>query len=131
VLRGLFELRPTPPQRWLFALRAAACMGAPILIGEWVIAATERLAYRMLSACWAFERLGGESGREAARSMFGDDGVARVHQTLAAFIVAIRRGSSPPPLAPIPSVIEAEIANLRQCLVREPARRDETYNDAQ
>ncbi|MBL8266514.1 FUSC family protein [Steroidobacter sp.] len=33
VLRGMFEMRPGPEGRWLFSLRAAACMGAPILTG--------------------------------------------------------------------------------------------------
>jgi uncharacterized membrane protein YccC len=33
VLRGLVEMRPASPRRWLFALRAAACMGVPILAG--------------------------------------------------------------------------------------------------
>lgn len=39
VLRGLFELRPAPPHRWMFALRAAVCMGAPILTG-WMMGNT-------------------------------------------------------------------------------------------
>ncbi|MFC4310900.1 FUSC family protein [Steroidobacter flavus] len=33
ILRGLFELRPAPAGRVWFSLRAAVCMGAPILTG--------------------------------------------------------------------------------------------------
>ena len=32
-LGGMFRLRRGPPRRWRFALRAAVCMGAPILAG--------------------------------------------------------------------------------------------------
>lgn len=32
-LRGMFQVRSAPPRRWRFALRAAGCMGAPILAG--------------------------------------------------------------------------------------------------
>jgi uncharacterized membrane protein YccC len=39
VLRGLFEFRPAPPHRWMFALRAAICMGVPILTG-WLMGNT-------------------------------------------------------------------------------------------
>ena len=33
VARGLFELRPAPPGRWMFALRAGICMGTPVFVG--------------------------------------------------------------------------------------------------
>jgi hypothetical protein len=70
ILRGLFELRPAPAGRVWLSVRAAVCMGAPILTArlaaeEWwpAIAAVERLAYRTLSTCWALEQLGNEAAR--------------------------------------------------------------------
>lgn len=33
LLHGLIEMRPAPPRRWLFSLRAALCMGTPIVAG--------------------------------------------------------------------------------------------------
>ena len=35
LLRELAQVRPAPPQRWAFALRAALAMGLPILAGIW------------------------------------------------------------------------------------------------
>ncbi|MGY0618747.1 FUSC family protein [Lysobacter sp. A378] len=83
------------------------------------IAATERLAYRTLSACWSLEHLAGDAACEAAASMFPADGEARVHQALDTLAGAVRDGSTPPSLPPMPSVLEAELRNLRECLVRE------------
>ncbi|HRN61648.1 MAG TPA: FUSC family protein [Luteimonas sp.] len=36
LLQDLRQVRPAPPQRWAFALRAALAMGIPILVGIWV-----------------------------------------------------------------------------------------------
>lgn len=84
------------------------------------IAATERLAYRTLSLCWALERIGGEAAREAASSMFGNDGAERIRLALAELAAAIRTGATPEPLHRVPHALEVELANLRDCLVREP-----------
>lgn len=84
------------------------------------IAATERLAYRVLSTCWAIERIGGEAARCAAHSIFGDEGAAHVRQTLQALAVAVHNGSQPPPPGPVPNVFEAELHNLHECLTQEP-----------
>ncbi|MGQ4659854.1 FUSC family protein [Lysobacter sp. F6437] len=86
------------------------------------IAATERLAYRTLSACWSLERHGDDATRQstAGPSMFGDDGEARVHQALDVLADAVRDGGTPPPLPELPHVLEAELVNLRECLVRKP-----------
>lgn len=84
------------------------------------IAATERLAYRTLSACWALERRDGDAAREYAATMFHDGGARRVREALDMLAAAIRDARTPPPLPAIPRVFEAELHNLRQCLVREP-----------
>ncbi len=36
LLRDLRQVRPAPPQRWAFALRASLAMGTPILAGYWL-----------------------------------------------------------------------------------------------
>ncbi|HRO28311.1 MAG TPA: hypothetical protein PLD19_12870, partial [Luteimonas sp.] len=36
LLQDLRQVRPAPPQRWAFALRAALAMGIPILVGIWL-----------------------------------------------------------------------------------------------
>src|SRR5690606_14880562 len=33
--RDLRQVRPAPPQRWAFALRAALAMGIPVAVGTW------------------------------------------------------------------------------------------------
>lgn len=35
LLRDLRQVRPAPPQRWAFALRAALAMGIPVAVGTW------------------------------------------------------------------------------------------------
>src|SRR6185436_11790529 len=58
ILRGMFELQPAPAGRWLFALRAAICMGAPILTG-WLL---EDVSGGFLASIGGFTALYG-SGR--------------------------------------------------------------------
>lgn len=84
------------------------------------IAASEQLVYRVLSACWALERLGGEAARESATSMFHDGGEARVHRALDILANAIRDGRPPAPIDAIPPVLGIEIDNLHRCLAQEP-----------
>ena len=80
------------------------------------IAATQRLAYRTLSACWAMERIGGDAAREAAHSMFGDGGQAQLHEALARVAAAIRDGEPPAALPGVPTLFAAELANLHESL---------------
>lgn len=87
------------------------------------IAAVERLAYRTLSACWALERLGGQAAREAAVSMFANDGAVRAQQAIQALIESIRSGTAPGPLPPVPHVLEAELDQIRECLTRDALAR--------
>lgn len=81
-----------------------------------MIAAVERLAYRTLSTCWALESRGPDGPREAT-SMFADGGAGRVRQAIDDFIAAILQGRDLPALAPMPDVLEAELVDLRECLL--------------
>ena len=83
------------------------------------IAASEQLVYRVLSACWALERLGGEAARESASSMFHDKGEARVHRALDILANAIRDGRPPASIDAMPAVLGIEVDNLHQCLAQE------------
>jgi uncharacterized membrane protein YccC len=87
---------------------------------EWwpAIAAVERLAYRTLSTCWALEQLGGVAARESAASMFVNDGAARVREAIDGFVAAILTGSALPALPALPHVLETELVDLRECLLR-------------
>jgi uncharacterized membrane protein YccC len=82
------------------------------------IAAVERLAYRALSTCWALEQLGNGPAREAAASMFVNDGAVRVRGAIDGFVAAILSGSALPALPSLPHVLETELVDLRECLLR-------------
>src|SRR5690606_19571114 len=84
------------------------------------IAATERLAYRTLSACWALERRDTDAARDDAAAMPSAGDGARVRQALDVLADAVRDGGTPAPLAAMPQMFESELRNLRECLVREP-----------
>lgn len=81
-----------------------------------MIAATENLAYRTLSMCWALERLGGEAARQAAASMFGTEGYEAIRTTIDQLKSAIRSGTPPAIAAHIPSALRPEIENLAESL---------------
>jgi uncharacterized membrane protein YccC len=87
---------------------------------EWwpAIAAVERLAYRTLSTCWALEQLSGDAARETAASMFVDDGVRRVRAAIDGFVAAILNRSPLPTLPALPHVLETELIDLHECLLR-------------
>lgn len=82
------------------------------------IAAVERLAYRTLSTFWALEQLGNALAREAAASMFVNDGAVRVRGAIDGFVAAILSGSAIQPLPSLPHVLETELVDLRECLLR-------------
>ncbi len=84
------------------------------------IAATERLAYRTLSMCWALERHGTDAADEADTAMLTATDGARVRQALDVLADAVRDGGTPPPLTTMPHMFGSELQNLRECLVREP-----------
>lgn len=83
------------------------------------IAATEQLAYRTLSACWALERLDGDAARASAASMFGDHGQARVQRALDLLANAVGDGQPPAPIGAMPSLLATELDQLHGCLSRE------------
>ncbi|MBB6598822.1 FUSC family protein [Luteimonas sp. MC1825] len=83
------------------------------------VAATERLAYRALSACWALERLGGAAAAESAAAMFDGGGEARLRAALATLAVAVTAGHATPALPPLPHVLEAEVQGVRACMARQ------------
>ena len=87
------------------------------------IAAVERLAYRTLSTCWTLERLGRDAAREAAASMFGQDGAARVSQEVDALADSIITGKAPPAVGPVPQVLETEVRMVQECLASSDIRR--------
>lgn len=86
------------------------------------VAAAQRLAYRVLSACWSIEGAGDERSREeVARRLFGPDGERQVRRAVDDIETAIRRGSKPAETGPLPGFLETEIRNLGNSLV--PAAR--------
>ncbi|MCW4455662.1 FUSC family protein [Flavobacterium sp. MXW15] len=89
---------------------------------EWLwptIAACQRLSYRVLSTSWALERIGGDAAVDAAHSMFGDDGLARLQGALDSATRALRDGYPPVPGARLPSFLAEEMRQLLECLQRE------------
>ena len=83
------------------------------------IAAAEELAFRLLTACWAIERLGSEEGRRAAASMFGSEGLQALRQALEAAARTVSGGRVEPMPGDVPGFLEKEIAGLQRAL--EPA----------
>ena len=81
-----------------------------------IIAATEQLAYRLLSSCWAIERIGGEAGRAAAGSMFGRTGLEALRQVLGQAAPAVDGAGVPRPVAGVPDFIGAEVTDLYRSL---------------
>lgn len=85
------------------------------------IAATEELAFRVLTSCWAVERLDEESGREAARTMFGEGGLQALREALGQAAMAVDGQLVDPPVAAIPGLLEQEMVALRRSLRNERA----------
>lgn len=80
------------------------------------IAATEQLAYRVLSSCWGIERLGADAGRSAAESMFGGSGLDALRQVLGEATRAVVGSHAPRPVSGVPGFIEAEVVDLHRAL---------------
>lgn len=87
------------------------------------VAATQGLAYRTLSTCWAMERIGGDAARAAAMSLFGPDGETHVHAVLEDLAASVHDGRNPAPVPELPSFLYTELGTLQESLVREPTRR--------
>ena len=80
------------------------------------IAAVEELAFRLLTSCWAIERLGGEAGRSAAQSMFGNDGLEAFRSALGQAALAVAGGHAADPVEGVPGFVEAEVAEIHRAL---------------
>lgn len=86
---------------------------------QWpAVAATQRLVYRTLSACWALERLApAEAGAQAA-GLFDADGLHVLQGALQALADAARSGAPPPSFGSLPPLLDTEVSSLRECLLR-------------
>ncbi|MFF4827639.1 FUSC family protein [Streptomyces sp. NPDC001312] len=84
------------------------------------VVATQRLAYRVLSACWTLEQVGSgsEAARGVSRSLFSAHGDEQLHRALAALAGAIRTGTAPAPLGEVPSFLSTELLTLYESLVQ-------------
>ena len=85
------------------------------------VAATQRLAYQTLNACWAVEQAAatGTAG-EAARSLLGAEGATALRRALTELSTAIRAGEQPPPVTePLPP-LGTEVLTLSQILCHGP-----------
>lgn len=65
LLANLSQVRPSPPQRWAFALRAALAMGIPVLLGTWAGVPS----YGLLATLGAFTALYGGGRPYASRAI--------------------------------------------------------------
>ena len=87
------------------------------------VVATQRLAYRVLSTCWAIENAGQTRAAETAQALFGATGEQALLAALADLAEAIRRDETPKPPAPLPAFVASEFQNLRDSLVFDPPSR--------
>ena len=83
------------------------------------VVATQEVAYRLLTACWAIERLGSEEGRRAAALMFGSEGLQALRRALDNAARTVSGGRVEPMPGDVPGFLEKEIAGLQRAL--EPA----------
>ncbi|MCX2932751.1 FUSC family protein [Mycobacterium sp. CVI_P3] len=78
------------------------------------VAATEKLAYRTIAACWAVEHRA--DGAEFGRSLFGGRSAQPDVRALHALAAAVRGGAVPPERGDPPPFVAHEITELRQSL---------------
>jgi hypothetical protein len=86
------------------------------------VVAIQRLAYRILSVCWALENLGGEAARDAARGMVGATGAADLDRGLGDLAAAIREGRAPALPGGLPEFLGAEIRIVGESLLGDARR---------
>ncbi|TGD89104.1 FUSC family protein [Mycolicibacterium sp. CH28] len=79
------------------------------------VAATERLAYRTIAACWTIERRGDAAG--FGQSLFDGRPVNSMVQQLRALADAVRSGATPLNIDAGPSFMADEVAELRHSLL--------------
>lgn len=90
--------------------RAAAERSWPMVM------AAQRLVYRALSVCWSLENAGADAPG-LARTLFGADGAREIGRALLMLATAIRAGTPPAPIGPLPACLDGEVRNLRDSLV--------------
>lgn len=82
------------------------------------VVASERVTYRTLSACWAFEELGDrDAARAAADGMFGADGLGRLDRALSALADAARAGGPGRQVGGLPAFLHDEVGAFASSLV--------------
>jgi uncharacterized membrane protein YccC len=82
-----------------------------------VVAASERLAYRTIAACWTVEHR--TDAVEFGRSLFGSRSAQPQVLALQALAAAVRTGEAPPEPGDPPPFVADEITELRQALTRD------------
>jgi uncharacterized membrane protein YccC len=85
------------------------------------VIAAQRLAYRMLSACWSLEDAGPKAAPGMARTLFGPNGARNLKRALATLSDAIRTGTKPMPMPHLPEFLSTEVANLHDSVVYDGA----------
>ena len=85
------------------------------------IAATEELAFRVLTSCWAIERLDPEAGRATARTLFGEGGLQALRDALGEAARAVTDGRMVGEVPAVPAFLRQEVAALHRGLHREGA----------
>lgn len=81
------------------------------------VVATQRLAYRVLAACWSLENAGAEAAPAMARTLFGPNGEKEINHALAVLADAIHAGTRPAPPSRVPEFLSTEMHNLHASLV--------------
>ena len=85
------------------------------------IAATEELAFRVLTSCWAIERLDPEAGRATARTLFGEGGLQALRDAPGEAARAVTDGRVVGEVPSVPAFLRQEVAALHRGLHREGA----------
>ncbi|HEY2135754.1 MAG TPA: FUSC family protein [Xanthobacteraceae bacterium] len=87
---------------------------------QWsAVAATQRLGYKVLAACWSLEEAGEEQAADGARALLPPVAMADISVALDDIMAAARAGTRPPALSRLPEFLQVEIENLAGSLVAE------------
>lgn len=81
------------------------------------IAATQDLAYRVISTAWGLENLGEEAATDAASTLLGGNGERQLREALLTLAGAIRAAQPPPALPAQLPVFEESLRDLHRSLV--------------
>ncbi|HRP73927.1 MAG TPA: hypothetical protein PK743_15015, partial [Luteimonas sp.] len=77
----------------------------------------QRLAYRVLAACWDAERhIAAEPSGDAITPRLQPEDAPRVSATLDSLAQAWQQLTPPPPLEPLPELLQADVEDLRNFL---------------